>query len=227
MPRHAIDNLILELPPLLCGDVAVYALINAFKNHTVDNSRRFDKRFKAAHRFDIADTRGRLSLTVPIAKPQTAKCPWEAICVSTHGAWWDVHRTALESAYGRTPYFEFYIDRLMPMLTVGVEERFPTVTSLSEAWNAEIRHILDLPDPLAPDENVSLTNADSARIDADTVLSMASQITTPPYYQLRADKLGFISGLSVLDLIFNLGPEAQLYLDSLIPQAKALADTSI
>ena len=37
----------------------------------------------------------------------------------------------------------------------------------------------------------------------------------PPYWQVREDKLGFISGLSVLDLIFNLGPEAVVYLDRL------------
>ena len=33
-----------------------------------------------------------------------------------------------------------------------------------------------------------------------------------PHYQVRAAGLGFIPGLSVLDLIFNLGPEAPLYL---------------
>ncbi|QCD41734.1 hypothetical protein E7747_05220 [Duncaniella dubosii] len=35
----------------------------------------------------------------------------------------------------------------------------------------------------------------------------------PHYWQVRADKIGFISNLSVLDLIFNLGPEAVIYLD--------------
>ena len=33
-----------------------------------------------------------------------------------------------------------------------------------------------------------------------------------PYWQVRADRLGFIGGLSVLDLIFNLGPEAALHI---------------
>ncbi|MDE6818510.1 MAG: WbqC family protein, partial [Muribaculaceae bacterium] len=33
-----------------------------------------------------------------------------------------------------------------------------------------------------------------------------------PYWQVRADRLGFIPGLSILDSIFNLGPEARLLL---------------
>lgn len=33
------------------------------------------------------------------------------------------------------------------------------------------------------------------------------------YYQVREDKLGFLPHLSVVDLLFNLGPEALLYLD--------------
>ena len=37
----------------------------------------------------------------------------------------------------------------------------------------------------------------------------------PPYYQVRQGQLGFIGGLSILDLLFNLGPEALLYLRSL------------
>ena len=37
----------------------------------------------------------------------------------------------------------------------------------------------------------------------------------PQYWQIREDSLGFIGRLSVLDLIFNLGPDAVLYLDRL------------
>ncbi|MDE6122318.1 MAG: WbqC family protein [Duncaniella dubosii] len=36
---------------------------------------------------------------------------------------------------------------------------------------------------------------------------------------MRTDKIGFIGNLSVLDLIFNLGPEAVIYLDHAAGQA--------
>lgn len=164
----------------------------------------FDKRDKATHRFTIADTRGRLDLTVPIAKPASSRCRWSEIGVSTHGAWWDVHRVALESAYGRTPYFEFYIDRFLPMLTVGVTDRYPRLCDLASAWDEQIADILGL----TRDNQGEATGPDGLFRDA-------ADLQLPPYRQVRASRLGFLSGLSVLDLIFNLGPEAQIYLNDL------------
>lgn len=172
----------------------------------MDWSRPFDKRDKDTHRFTIADTHGPLLLTVPVTKPPTSRCRWDEIDVSTHGAWWDVHRVALESAYGRTPYFEFYIDRFIPMLTAGVTERFSKLCSLAEAWDREIRDILGL----TPDAgNAWQADRDSADARNETVLNHRFK----SYRQIRSASLGFIPGLSVLDLIFNLGPEAQIYLN--------------
>jgi len=192
------------LPPRLCGGIELYVKAWVAGSYVMDWHVPFDKRDKATHRFTIADTRGRLDLTVPIAKPATSRCRWDEIEISTHGAWWDVHRVALESAYGRTPYFEFYIDRFMPMLTVGVDERYPRLCELADAWDTGIADILGLDKMMQPDASAEATPmCDVTACDA------------VPYRQVRADKLGFIPGLSVLDLIFNLGPEAQIYLNNL------------
>lgn len=170
----------------------------------MDWDTAFDKRDKATHRFTIADTRGRLDLTVSIARPASSRCRWSEIGVSTHGAWWDVHRVALESAYGRTPYFEFYIDRFLPMLTVGVTDRYPRLCDLASAWDEQIADILGL-------------TRDDAReaTEHDSRLKEAADLQILPYRQVRASRLGFLPGLSVLDLIFNLGPESQIYLNDL------------
>lgn len=190
-------------PPRLCAPTRAYALAARCGAWSVNWGRRFDKRFKEAHRFTIADTRGPLTLTVPIAKPATSGCTWGDIAVSTHGQWWDVHRVALESAYGRTPYFEFYIDDLLPMLTAGVADRYPLLRSLSAAWDGWICRVLGIPAP-----------AEAPAIGAQPI-AVSPGAPEPPYWQVRADRLGFLPGLSVLDLIFSLGPEASLYLDRL------------
>lgn len=218
----AFPDLHIELPPLLCADIAVYALIHACGSSEFASGQRFDKRFKAAHRFAIADTRGRLELTVPIAKPASSDCEWDSVGVSTHGAWWDVHRVALESAYGRTPYFEFYIDRFLPMLTSGVEKRFPLITDLCRAWDERIREILLLPpaqdaESAGSSERLPLLNV--CRTHGCESVDLPEPM---PYYQIRSHSLGFIPHLSVLDLIFNLGPEATLYLDRLLTQSKGI-----
>lgn len=190
------------LPPRLCGGIGHYVKAWAAESYSQDWGQSFDKREKGTHRFTIADTRGLLDLTVPIAKPATSRCAWDTITVSTHGAWWDVHRVALESAYGRTPYFEFYIDRFLPMLTAGVTDRYPRLADLAGEWDKEIADIL------------GLNRTEHPVSDTLTPLPDLS-VNIEPYRQVRADKLGFIPGLSVLDLIFNLGPEAQIYLHNL------------
>jgi len=194
----------LTLPPRLCGGIELYVRAWAAGSYAMDWDTAFDKRDKATHRFTIADTRGRLDLTVPIAKPASSRCRWSEIGVSTHGAWWDVHRVALESAYGRTPYFEFYIDRFLPMLTVGVTDRYPRLCDLASAWDEQIADILGL----IRDDAREATEHDSR-------LEEAADLQIPPYRQVRASRLGFLPGLSVLDLIFNLGPESQIYLNDL------------
>ncbi len=193
------------LPPRLCAGVNDYVAAWSCGRSAQKWDIPFDKRAKGTHRFDIADTRGKLSLTVPIVKPESSRCNWDTVRISTHGAWWDIHRVALESAYGRTPYFEFYIDRFLPMLTAGVEERFPLLKELALAWDAQIRDILTLP-----------SSPEAAR----EPLSILPDYELPPYRQIRSAQLGFIPGLSILDLIFNLGPESQLYLHAAGGQAR-------
>lgn len=199
----AYPGLTLVLPPHLCGPVGLYALAWPYGSYRFDWDAPFDKRRKQTHRFTIADTRGPLSLTVPIAKPESSRCRWSDIRISAHDEWWHLHRTALESAYGRTPYFEFYIDRFSPMLQAGVMDDYPTLRSLADAWEERIAGILGFDAPAGGAE-VGLTEAGPEL--AETML--------PPYTQVRQQKLGFIAGLSILDLIFNLGPEAQLWLNS-------------
>lgn len=199
------------LAPELCAGVESYVAAWAVGDSWMDWERPFDKRQKETHRLTIADTRGPLQLTVPIVKPHTSRVKWSDIEVSTHGAWWDVHRVALESAYGRTPYFEFYIDRLLPMLTAGVTDRFPRLWELGEAWDREIRGMLGISrarNGARPPGSLG----EGVETSAPIAIGAPAPVM-PRYRQVRERQLGFIPGLSVLDLIFNLGPEAQIYLD--------------
>lgn len=152
----------------------------------------FDKRRKEAHLYTIADVNGPLTLTVPIVKPHgISRATWADVRLSDHGNWWHVHRTALESAYGRTPFFEFYIDRFAPLLSARAVSDFPSLTAYTAAADTIIRDILLLPTGLP---------------------GLSFVATEHPYWQPRLEQFGFLPGLSVLDLIFCLGPEAALWL---------------
>ncbi|MBD5352029.1 MAG: WbqC family protein [Bacteroides sp.] len=185
----------MNLPSRFCPPAAYYRLlaINPDEPVTICGAERFDKRLKSAHRMTIADTRGPLDLTVPIAKPYGHT--WATTAVSRHNDWFQLMWTTLESAYGRTPYFEFYADDFRPLL-IGVND-FGSVAELNFRFDCAIRRALGLSNPVA----LSLTESHPMPIP---------EWQPQPYWQIRRDSLGFIPNLSILDLIFNLGPETNL-----------------
>lgn len=189
----------LRLPCRLAPTPAFYRMMARHAGPVVIcGGERFDKRVKAAHRFEIADTRGPLQLTVPVEKPYGRT--WADTRVSLHGRWWEVMSTALESAYGRTPFFEFYADDFLSLIANPGE--FTTIAALNFAFDRAIRRALDLQTPVI------------YSIDPDVQpTTPVAPFTPAPYWQVRADGLGFIPDLSILDLIFNLGPESRLIID--------------
>lgn len=197
------------LAPQYFGSIAWYAALASYSHVVIDCGMRFDKRRKSVHRCRIAGNDGQLDLTVPISKPVSmTRALWSDIEVSRHGQWWHVHRTALESAYGRTPYFEFYIDRFMPWFDRwGKDEGGPVkLTDMLLALDRQVR------------EALGLTTRVMTSVPEDNALPVTDlrrelpAFEVRPYWQIRRDLLGFMPGLSILDLLFNLGPEAPLML---------------
>ncbi len=188
------------LPSLYMAPAAYYAAALSYGRVEIDDAIRYDKRRKEVHRCAIVDARGRLQLTVPVSVPHGVHdraLRWSDVEVSSHGGWWNVHRTALESAYGRTPFFEFLIDRFAPVLrspepglTVTELNRraHDIILSILTGWNGEYE--CDIP----------------AKDTDDFRKFNFQSVEMRPYRQIRASQLGFCEGLSVLDMIFNLGP---------------------
>lgn len=202
------------LAPRLFAPALYYAAIACYGHAIVDTATRYDKRRKETHRYDIADVRGHLALTVPVQRPHTAnsdaKPTWADAAVSDHGQWWHVHRVTLESAYGRTPYFEFVVDRFADIIAPPGDCP-PSILELAHRADSAVRDFLGI-DCLVEWRPVGneLATGESSVIDMRT--ASFDSPSMPPYFQVRAAELGFIPSLSILDLIFNLGPEAPLYL---------------
>lgn len=231
------------MPVRLFAPIGYYMALAQQQRVVVDTAMLFDKRAKAVHRYDIVDTQGRCQLTVPINRPHsgspTDRPLWTDAAVSRHGQWWRLHRTALESAYGRTPFFEYLIDRFDTVLCDPADPAAaPNVVELARRADALIRPLLllDTPvewRPLTTQEATAIAAEPTAVATAEPDIaakSVAAAIAKPvaaaadlrradftltapqPYWQVRQSKLGFQPNLSILDALFNLGPEAALLL---------------
>ena len=149
----------------------------------------------------------------------------DGVFLSDHGNWRHLHWQALQSAYGDSPFFEYYEDDLRPFFT---EHRWELLLDFNEAIRQKMCELLDIQpnveytkEFLSPDAKLS---ASVQRADAATELHdfrFAIQPKHPlpdadfvarPYYQVFAGKHGFLPNLSILDLLFNMGPESIFYL---------------
>lgn len=145
----------------------------------------------------IDSPNGKLALTVPVDRSTFVggKCLTKDVRVSYHQDWQRQHWYALESSYFNSPFFEYLQDDFRPIY----ERHWDYLIDLNEALIGKCLELLDLPHPiLRTEEYIGIDAFASANVR--------------PYYQVFAHKHGFQPDLSIADLIFNMGPEAQLLL---------------
>ena len=173
-PLVIYPELTAVVPPMLFGLVEYYAAVARYGATVIDRGLRYDKRNKAVHRYDIADTRGRLTLTVPVSKPATEREGqrlWADMQVSAHGRWWEVHATALESAYGRTPYFEHYFPKFEALFAARPLAEPEGVVDLCLRADAIVREILGIPAPVLGDVSNAVGTRHGASTEAEHSLN--------------------------------------------------------
>ena len=158
----------------------------------------------------IATTNGVQALTVPVEK--SAACIKD-IRISDHGNWRHLHWNALQSAYGESPFFEYYQDDIRPFY----EKRWTFLLDFNEAIRQKMCELIDIA-PSVTFTAAYITNPQVLAVsDYRTVINpkhpaQDDDFETKAYYQVYQMKHGFLVNLSVLDLLFNMGPESIFYL---------------
>ena len=158
----------------------------------------------------IATTQGIQALTVPVERGSSQLI--KDIRISDHGNWRHLHWNALVSAYGESPFFEYYQDDIRPFFEKGWE----FLLDFNEATREKMCELLDI----QPKVGYSLEFKQSTvnkNIDYREGIQPKHPMTDPDfepksYYQVYQQKHGFLANLSVLDLLFNMGPECIFYL---------------
>ena len=193
-----------------------YQKLNRYENIVIEQHDNFIKQ-TYRNRCVIATTQGLQALTIPVERPSDArldKTQLKNICISDHGNWRHLHWKALLSAYGESPFFEYYADDIHPFY----EKKYKFLLDFNMEINAKMMELLDIEkSSLSLSNEYSSYEGDSDTVDFREVIRPKhpgedKEWQPKKYYQVYQQKFGFQPNLSILDLLFNEGNEAVYYL---------------
>ena len=167
-------------------------------------------------RFYAAD--GAQTLNFPVRHEDFGK-PISQMRIDWKTDWLTRHERAIISAYRTSPYFEYYQDELFAILDSRQElmldfntqilkfflrkTGIPADIRFTSEWEAvtiEGHKVTDLREAIHPKRPNTILK--DLRLER-------------PYWQVFSPKHGFIPGLSIMDLLFNEGPDSICYLKNL------------
>ena len=149
-------------------------------------------------------------LSVPVVKVNGNHTMTKDIIISPVEPWQHIHSRCLESAYKAAPYFDHYYDYLRPIF----EGHFERLIDLNDAALQAILKMLKTKKEIVHTTDY-VREAENDLREAFSPKKAIENTSFPEYYQVFSTKFPFAADLSVLDLVFNEGPEAVEYLSSL------------
>ncbi|MDR1884310.1 MAG: WbqC family protein [Prevotella sp.] len=173
------------------------------------------------NRCTIASANGGISLSIPVEHSSKDKIRMKDTRIARHGNWQQMHWNTMASAYGSSPFFEYYQDDFHPF--------YHRKYSFLFDFNEELRNLVlglldfDLPQieyTTAYKEDFFDTESDFRELihPKKDWRSSDRDFLPAPYYQVFEQRFGFTANMSIVDLLFNMGNESRIILDGSIPR---------
>ncbi len=161
------------------------------------------------NRTRIATANGVLDLIVPIRHGRKERVSMKDIRINYEHDWQRLHWLSIQTAYRSSAYFEYYEDDFVPFY----ERKHEFLLDYNIGQLELVLKILKINRFISFTENYE-KSPESVIDYREAIHPKKESIYAPAksYYQIFEDRHGFIPDLSVLDLIFNQGPQSKLYL---------------
>ena len=157
----------------------------------------------------IYSANGPQTLSIPVTKGQELKIYTKDVRIDYSMNWQKIHFKAIESAYRCSPFYQYYIDDFIPfydtkyeflcdfnlalltkiLKTIGLQ---CNLTETKEYIKPSTYDYLDFRDLIHPKQRMFVPD---------------NSFQPPMYHQVFEPKFGIITNLSIIDLLFNTGPE--------------------
>jgi hypothetical protein len=149
------------------------------------------------NRYRIAGSGGAVLLTVPLEKGRNQRVAMKDVRIANNYQWQIQHWRTLVSVYGRSPYFEHYEPEIRRLF----EDEFELLSDFSRSGIQWVAKQLGIELKMEESRTYVSKYADALDIRRQEIAAPGKE-----YYQVFADRTGFLPGMSILDLLFNEGP---------------------
>lgn len=194
-----------------CGPVQWYQKLYRSEEVLMERQETFQKQ-TYRNRCVIATTNGLQTLTVPVERSTSNLI--KDIRISNHGNWRHQHWFALMSAYNESPFFDYYQDDFRPFY----ERQYDFLYDFNMEICHKVCELIDIQPNIKETtfyrsvgvkefRTIDFRSAINPKHPADD-----ADFVPRRYYQVYERKQGFQPNLSILDLLFNMGPESVFWL---------------
>ncbi len=170
------------------------------------------------NRCHLATANGIQRLSIPLQKGKNEQQSIRSVQITTGVHWATQHWQAIQTAYGKAPFFEHYADELKPFFTspppllfdfnLQLLEQLLSLLQIDTPWQLSDRYLHETPAELVDWRN-GIHPKPHRQLDDPHFQALA-------YGQVFSERTGFLPNLSILDLIFCLGPMASFHLEKCI-----------
>jgi hypothetical protein len=191
------------LPP-----VEYFININRYKPDIVIESEEHFPKQTYRNRANVYTPDGVLALTVPVSKGSKNHTKIKDVKISYDFEWQRLHWLSLQACYRRSAYFEYYEDEF----SIFYEKKFPFLFDYNEQLLQFILKSLKLKIEIKYTDSYEANYPDLVDLRTSINPKKETDFDQKTYFQVFEDRKGFIKNLSIIDLLFNQGPNSLHYL---------------
>lgn len=197
------------LPVLYLGPISYFSQLKQHQAGRIELERfeHFPKQ-TYRNRMSIYSPNGKLDLTIPVKKGSKQHTPLRDVRISYEADWQRLHWRSIQTCYRNSSFFEYYEDDFAPLYETKTEFLIDHNIALTDLC----LRILKLQPTFLFSESYQTVPVDLDDLRDSFSPKSAKTPTQLPYFQVFEDKHGFIPNLSIVDLIFNQGPQSKHYL---------------
>ena len=192
------DDSVIIIPSSYLGNLQYFSNLIEHNELILDINERFQKQSYRS-RCSIYSANGVQNLIVPVIRPNGKESLMSAIRISYAEDWQKDHIKAIESAYRRAPFYEFYAEELFAI----IQKKHERLVDLNKELTVYLLNCFGIKSAISfsdtdEESSIPLKNVMNPKLRSEFKVSA---------YQQALNTDDFEDNLSLIDLLFNVGKE--------------------